>query len=97
MYNINPQCVIKSTYQHVVEFEVLPSNPMFNDALWFYIIHVQVYIVTCTYQHVVEFEVLPSNPMFNDTLCIYIIHVQVYSVTCHIGLEGRTSNSTTCW
>ena len=57
---------------------------MFNDTLWFYIIHVQVYSVTCTYQHAVESEVLPSNPMFNDTLWFYIIHVQVYSVTALI-------------
>jgi hypothetical protein len=55
---------------------------MFNDTLWFYIIHVQVYSITCTYQHVVEFEVLHSNQMFNDTLWFYIIHVQVYSITC---------------
>ena len=33
-------------YTCTVEFEVLPSNPMFNDTLWFYIIHVQVYSVT---------------------------------------------------
>ena len=57
---------------------------MFNDTLWFYIIHVQVYSVTCTYQHAVESEVLPSNPMFNDTLWFYIIHVQVYNVTALI-------------
>jgi len=50
---------------------------MFNDALWFYIIHVQVYSVISTYKHEVEFEVLPSKPMFNDVLWFYMIHVQV--------------------
>jgi hypothetical protein len=39
-------CSVTCTFKHVVEFEVLPSNPMFNDTLWFYIIHVQVYSVT---------------------------------------------------
>ena len=57
---------------------------MFNDTLWFYIIHVHVYSVICTYQHAVESEVLPSNPMFNDALWFYIIHVQVYNVTALI-------------